>query len=257
MVHLLRADLYRLFHFGWAKVLLLLNGLFAAVLIVIMRVEAFFEGWLCMADATDFHNAVLAALVVNSVLFCPLFVRAGIAGGGTARRIAAGCAKGRAVLSAALSAWIYIAAIYAVQCAVCYLCALSPWCGYGVNSVSAHCLRIAGGLFLALAYCACFTFFSYAMRHSAAALLACALFIFCAWAWYDWFGYVQYAVTQSGFGVPLLPLAVIALQYFLPHGMLATAFGGFGGWALCIAEAALFALLCHGLTVFTVRRREF
>ena len=120
MGKLLRADLYRLLRGGLAKALLIVNGLFTAVLAVILRTEAYFDSWLHGADVADFHNAVLLMLLLNALLFCPLFVRSCVSGGGTARRLAAGYSARKIALSAALTAFIFVAALYALECAVCY-----------------------------------------------------------------------------------------------------------------------------------------
>lgn len=258
MSKLLRADLYRLLRSGLAKALLIVNGLFTAVLAVILRTEAFFESWLSLADVADFHNAVLLMLLLNALLFCPLFVRSCVSGGGTARRLAAGYSARKIALSAALTAFIFVAALYALECVVCYPCALSPWCGYGAaNTVSAHAQRILGGFALALAYCSCFVFLSLCFRHGATALIACALALLFAWGWYDWFGrFLEYFIG-SGIGVSVTVFVTLAVQGLSPHAILMTAFGGYGGWALYIACGVVFAALCHCLCTVVLRRRSF
>lgn len=258
MGKLLRADLYRLLRGGLMKVLIIVNGLFTAVVAVILRAEAYFDSWLHGTDVADFHNAVLLMLLLNALLFCPLFVRSGVSGGGTARRLAAGYSAGKIALSAALTAFIFVAALYAQECAVCYPCALSPWCGYGAaGTVSAHAQRILGGFALALAYCSCFVFLSFCFRHGATALIACALSLLFAWAWYDWFGRVLEYFIGSGIGVPVTVFVTLAVQGLSPHAMLMTAFGGYGGWAMYIACGVVFAVLCHCLCTVVLRRKSF
>ena len=258
MSKLLRADLYRLLRGGLAKTLLIVNGLFTAALAVILRTEAYFDSWLHGTDVADFHNAVLLMLLLNALLFCPLFVRSCVSGGGTARRLAAGYSARKIALSAALTAFIFVAALYALECAVCYPCALSPWCGYGAaGTVSAHAQRILGGFALALAYCSCFVFLSFCFRHGATALIACALALLFAWGWYDWFGRALAYFTGNGIGVPATVLVTIAVQGLSPHAILMTAFGGYGGWALYIACGVVFAALCHCLCTVVLRRKSF
>lgn len=258
MSKLLRADLYRLLRVGLTKVLLIVNGLFAAALAVILRTEAYFDSWLHGTDVADFHNAVLLMLLLNALLFCPLFVRSCVSGGGTARRLAAGYSARKIALSAALTAFIFVAALYALECAVCYPCALSPWCGYGAaGTVSAHAQRILGGFALALAYCSCFVFLSFCFRHGATALIACALALLFAWGWYDWFGRVLEYFIGSGIGVPVTVFVTLAVQGLSPHAILMTAFGGYGGWALYIACGVVFAALCHCLCTVVLRRKSF
>ena len=181
-----------------------------------------------------------------------------VSGGGTARRLAAGYSARKIALSAALTAFIFVAALYALECAVCYPCALSPWCGYGAaGTVSAHAQRILGGFALALAYCSCFVFLSFCFRHGATALIACALFLLLAWGWYDWFGRVLEYFIGSGIGVPVTVFVTLAVQGLSPHAILMTAFGGYGGWALYIVCGVAFAALCHCLCTVVLRRRSF
>ncbi len=235
MLHLLRADFYRLFRSKTAKIFLAL-GWIVPVFIVVMALMG--GSW---PGPEEFYNfGLLLVYPLAAAVFCPLFV-GGMEHGGARARVAAGYSHGKVLLSAAVVGWLFLLALYTLA----YI-ALAPFFDPPQGGKFVLILwRWLLGAALIASQCVLCTAAALCARKPAAALVTCfalvALEAFAAWA----FGLLLGGCIGFGIGVPVLPLLFQALLLFVPWGTYQAVVSGSITFPLFLFALILFSFAAY------------